>query len=95
VRTITLLNLAEVNVRDSFSRAQVPGSPDAFLSGGFRSLEPERLHHLSTERPSSDAARLKVEPQTSITSHGDRTVPASSTHPLPRKQDFAVDKTTL
>jgi hypothetical protein len=24
-------------------------------------------------------------------SHGDRTVPASSTHPLPRKPDFAMD----
>jgi AraC-like DNA-binding protein len=47
VRAITLLKQTEVNVRDIFSRAQVPGSPDAFLSEGFRSLESERLHQLS------------------------------------------------
>lgn len=36
------------------------------------------------ERPSSDAARLQVNRRISITMHGDRTVPASSTRPLPR-----------
>jgi len=36
-----------VNVREIFTRAQVPGSPDAFLSGGFRSLDPEQLHQLN------------------------------------------------
>lgn len=41
-------------------------------------------------RPSSDAARPQINRRISITSHGDRTVPASSTRPLLRNQHFAM-----
>jgi hypothetical protein len=41
-------------------------------------------------RPSSDAARLHANRRIFITSLGDPTVPASSTHQLLRNQEFAM-----
>jgi hypothetical protein len=41
-------------------------------------------------RPSSDAARLHAKRRIFNTSHGDRTVPDSSTRRLPRNQEFAM-----
>jgi len=43
-------------------------------------------------RRSSDAGKLQVDRRILSTSHGDRTVPASFTRPLPHSQQFARDR---
>jgi hypothetical protein len=46
-------------------------------------------------RPSSDAGKLQIDRRILISSHGDRTVPASSTRLLPRDQHFATNRWIL